>query len=468
MKLIRNLIPFRLFTGSIVAEKQGQSLVEFALILPIMLLMLLGVFEVGYALRSYLALANVNREATRFAARGIYLDFDEKSDPTQVGYEKVVSHTLQSLASQLPLDMFGTNPNSVEFVSLYRIEPKSFACPGNSTCAGYNCSLFLDKNATINNSLNDIEYPYLWTSNTGDPNLPSYYNKTLALANTTAISSYFYYQGASGVYSKINPSDMVLELRAQSNYQNCQLLQKKQPPTNSDYVVVENIYYQKPIVGLLPFIGDTIPMYTHTVMRVTGNVRAAPVESTSTCDLYPIMVPASLVSGKNPGDQVSLPWNNGNEIGVSGNFGFVHWQAKDSNGSSGNQVTSLPSNLQHPENASIYYQEPDINPTDTQLNTGDWIEAYTGADVSVKDDLQDLVNSGKYMRMPVWYDGDCNPSLPTGAKCTQATGTGNTAKYRVMTFVVMKIVTQELTGSPKKITFQFDHFDSNGCTGDGK
>ena len=59
-------------------NERGQSLVEMAIITPILILLFLGVFEVGWALRGYLVLANVNRETVRFSVKSGNLDF---SDP---------------------------------------------------------------------------------------------------------------------------------------------------------------------------------------------------------------------------------------------------------------------------------------------------------------------------------------------------------------------------------------------------
>ena len=86
-------------------KDRGQSLVETALIAPLLLLMFLGVIEVGWALRGYLVLLNANREATRFAARGTYLDFSQPNIE-DVGYELVLQHALDSLSDQLPLEFF--------------------------------------------------------------------------------------------------------------------------------------------------------------------------------------------------------------------------------------------------------------------------------------------------------------------------------------------------------------------------
>lgn len=47
--------------------ERGQSLVEFALILPIFLLLLVGIFDLGHVVWSNDALTNAAREAARFA-----------------------------------------------------------------------------------------------------------------------------------------------------------------------------------------------------------------------------------------------------------------------------------------------------------------------------------------------------------------------------------------------------------------
>lgn len=59
---------------------KGQSLVELALTLPLLLLMFAGLVEIGAALRNYLVVVNANREGTRFAARGRWFDTDEEVD----------------------------------------------------------------------------------------------------------------------------------------------------------------------------------------------------------------------------------------------------------------------------------------------------------------------------------------------------------------------------------------------------
>ena len=54
----------------IIKNQKGQSLVEFAIILPILLLLILGIAEFGIMLNSYLTIQNVAREGARFGITG--------------------------------------------------------------------------------------------------------------------------------------------------------------------------------------------------------------------------------------------------------------------------------------------------------------------------------------------------------------------------------------------------------------
>jgi Flp pilus assembly protein TadG len=51
-------------------NEKGQSLVEFAIILPILLLLLFGIAEFGIMLNSYLTIQNVAREGARLGIIG--------------------------------------------------------------------------------------------------------------------------------------------------------------------------------------------------------------------------------------------------------------------------------------------------------------------------------------------------------------------------------------------------------------
>lgn len=51
-------------------KQQGQSLVELALVAPILLLMILGAVELGHAFNAYTGIISASREGARLAARG--------------------------------------------------------------------------------------------------------------------------------------------------------------------------------------------------------------------------------------------------------------------------------------------------------------------------------------------------------------------------------------------------------------
>jgi hypothetical protein len=55
-------------------RRRGQALVEFVLVLPFLLLILIGLVELGYGFYDYMVMANANREGVRLGARGRFED----------------------------------------------------------------------------------------------------------------------------------------------------------------------------------------------------------------------------------------------------------------------------------------------------------------------------------------------------------------------------------------------------------
>ncbi len=101
--------------------ESGQGIVELAVILPVLLILLLGVVEIGYALRDYLVIVNACREGGRFAARGRFSD-------TRVG-ERVVSAggyigTGGSSSTDMPfLRTTGPDPNTAIIITHIPMDP---------------------------------------------------------------------------------------------------------------------------------------------------------------------------------------------------------------------------------------------------------------------------------------------------------------------------------------------------------
>ena len=50
-------------------SERGANLVEFALVIPLLLLMLVGVADLGRAFQTYIAITNAAREGARYASR---------------------------------------------------------------------------------------------------------------------------------------------------------------------------------------------------------------------------------------------------------------------------------------------------------------------------------------------------------------------------------------------------------------
>ncbi len=209
--------------------RKGQALVETALIAPLLIFMLIGVFEVGWALRSYLVLTNASREATRFAIRPNYLTYDE------TGYQKVVSHTFITLSGQLEFDKYGT-----EIISVISIDTQWVCDP--------------DK---------------ILTCNCHDA-VTSPYSQTLVMTPLTQPTLTYKYPITSTKTTRLNFIELVDELVPFEREFNCNLMKHGKSPAIDTMIYVELFYDQPQLFGF-PLISnpltDPVPMYGHTVMR---------------------------------------------------------------------------------------------------------------------------------------------------------------------------------------------------------
>ena len=88
---------------------RGQSLIEFVLALPALLILFLALIEMALAMRAKLVLTNANREAARYASQGTFTD------------EQVVERAVVSFAEQLPVSMSGPDANTGIIVSRFHV-----------------------------------------------------------------------------------------------------------------------------------------------------------------------------------------------------------------------------------------------------------------------------------------------------------------------------------------------------------
>ncbi len=102
--------------------QNGQSLVEIALVLPVLIIMFLGLIELGMMMRAYLVVVNANREGARLASRGVYI-----SDPSRAdgGYDTVAGYVLGAFSGQLPVRTVGANANVGIVITYFTVSVNS-------------------------------------------------------------------------------------------------------------------------------------------------------------------------------------------------------------------------------------------------------------------------------------------------------------------------------------------------------
>ena len=431
-------------------NKKGQSMVEVAVALPLLLMMFLGVFEVGWAVRSYVVMVNTNRETARFAVKNNVLDFSIK-DPETVGYHEVLTHTMFSVAAQVPFDLVGDEPNASMILS-HIVVDAAFPCvryQGNDPVVPYefdpNCDCRTgdpsdpDGDGTSWFSRDDL------VAHPGDPEYP-HYLQTFGITATTRIEG-----GYAGEAEK---------LREASNQLNCTLLKTgavaSQLPINN-ILIAEMIYEQPHLMGA-PIISnrltDPVPLYGHTAMRIVPSREDDTQTSIGpTCELYPFTFPEDLFAGYDPDN----PPPGGFPIDAfegsgSGNFGWLTWDPDPSQ----NDANYLAEQLANPR-LSMYDFTNTSDPNDHSLSLGDDISSGTGTTHSSDVDalLQGL--EGKVIRVPVYSSGG---------------GGGQNASYTVSHFALIKVEQICIpghgnqcdgNGSDKQIKATFLGYDDEAC-----
>jgi hypothetical protein len=411
-------------------RSSGQSLVEMAIVTPLLLLMLLGMFEVGWALRGYLVLSNANREATRFAARGRYLDFNQMSQDA-IGYGYVVSHTLDSLAGQLPVDLSPSSANGGEIISHYLVDTRQ-PCVNMSTCVCPSDPANFD------------------SANAG--NIADYDDVIQGPTSFWDNHDTWRYFSRIDLESKIDEGTLRKQLKDENNTFNCQIYKNDSSiPWSINSVVVTELFYDQPqLTGIFDtrsFLGrslfpNPIPLYSQTKMRITADARTGGHTPGQGCMLWPIALNTSNLVGRNPGDMIGDIMNGSG----SGNFGWLRWPTRTSAGNEG----YLDESLNDAALAATDFEDA-CEAGDTAINAGDCVWASSGLSGSsdVRFTLEAL--EGQDIRVPV-YD--------------TATGTGVNDYYHIVGFAIVRITDFQLAGQDR-ITAQFVRWDNEGCVGNG-
>ncbi|NJN95955.1 MAG: pilus assembly protein [Anaerolineales bacterium] len=358
------------------ATQQGQSLVELAITAPILVFMLLGVFEVGWALRGYLVLTNISREITRYSVRQGYLDYAQKNNnpythtlpaAVTVGYDGVVSYSYRTLSEQVVLDF--SDENTSTLIISHLVVDTGLACRPGTTC---DCSQFVTNPNFYLNGTNVLTYDDLILH----PDVRGYEN--------------FYAQTfppTSTRVTQFNYPDEAAQLARENNKFNCELLRKSGGtiPASNNLIITE-IFYNQPQLFGFPIISnpytDPVPMYAHTAMRIIVSSRSGENVDTvgPVCDVYPFALKAS------PAFTIN------NEINILRD-GWVKWNSTRSN-----SATYISDALKYSRMPLNDFKESG-NPGDTSLNIGDRVAIDTSSYGQVLTDVRNLAS--KDIRIPV-------------------------------------------------------------------
>jgi hypothetical protein len=103
-------------------DESGQSIVEFALILPLLLLLIMGIIEFSFIFSNYLTLSNASREATRSIALGV-------SDATAKERIYDLTKSLNDSKLDIEIDPEGVLRNQGDMVSITIIYDYEFITP---------------------------------------------------------------------------------------------------------------------------------------------------------------------------------------------------------------------------------------------------------------------------------------------------------------------------------------------------
>jgi hypothetical protein len=95
-------------------KEQGQNFLELALIVPLILVLFLGMVEIGFVVHSYIVVANAAREGARFGSRGVHVPLVDITSIVETAMGKNISVDLHGvnanttiIATQIDLDEDG-------------------------------------------------------------------------------------------------------------------------------------------------------------------------------------------------------------------------------------------------------------------------------------------------------------------------------------------------------------------------
>jgi hypothetical protein len=420
--------------------QKGQSLVETMIFTPLLIFLLLGVFEIGAALRSYLVMVNVNREITRYSVRPGYLNFaevDPDMDPALAGqilYSGVYTWVATSLTGQLPLDFTTTDDNSDGLAD------------GNATLIVSH--LVVDTGLPCEDITSDPDEcdcdAFIEAYEAGET-----YSEEFTLDDIFIHPGKEGYEFQRGIFgpettvtgpkaTNLDYDALTEELAAANNKFNCEIMKKGGVPSANNVIATE-IFYDQPQLFGFPFISnpytDPVPLYTHTTMRLIGAARSmGTVDGNLTegidtigpvCFAFPTTVQRSVVEPAYVGERIDIL--DGVE---SGDWGWLTWNPGE------DDENYLNQEWKYVQTSINDYTDP-TEWGDHTLNRGDYVTSLNGTVSSI--DTRNILESyiGKNLIIPIWDDlspdgyrtGIPNPNAPPPT----------VEAYKVWDFAVVRI-----------------------------
>ncbi|MCB0209904.1 MAG: pilus assembly protein [Anaerolineae bacterium] len=285
-------------------SEKGQSLVELVIVTPLLIFLMIGVFEVGWVLRGYLVLVNVNREITRFSVRPGYLNFSSQDD-IQTSWDSIETWVYTSLAGQLPLN-FDPDPGDVDpdvgnatLIISHLVADTGSPCEDINGSECSDCTAFEDPNYN----------PFPQDDLIIHPGMPKFKYQATTIGPDETVTG--------PRTTRRDYEEMSKKLAAQNNEFNCEIL-KRGGVASANNVIITELYYDQPQLFGFPLISnpftDPVPLYTHTTMRLIGAARSTGTSSGNLlksisyigplCLTYPVIADAT-----EPGFTTSQPIN---------------------------------------------------------------------------------------------------------------------------------------------------------------
>lgn len=224
-------------------NQKGQGLVEMAIITPLLLIMLIGVFEVGWVLRNKMILDTASREGARFASKSVNVNLSTE-ETAQEHYEDIVEQ-IKLASVGLPKELDGIIITNLIIKSGFPCDPNLRTSPITDTNGNVDYWPNCDCEVAVNN-------PY-----------------TSSIVASPLETPYFRYVEGEGE-STLNITDTLKNMEVYNNKLNCNFGKSggTEPSYVNHMIVVELFYSHNQLIGFpgLNLI-DPIPLKSKASFR---------------------------------------------------------------------------------------------------------------------------------------------------------------------------------------------------------